>query len=170
VAAAVLLFAVCAAAFVTGYRADSAKSQQPAAAAAPTQPSPAAPTPASTPAPTLAPEPPLREPQQVVKTKPAAARKAASSDDADFVELRVLRPAQQAEWRGDFAAALAAIAEHQRRFPSGQLTEEREGLRVRALLGLGRVDEAQSAGAAFRRRFPHSALLERIDAMLEKHR
>jgi hypothetical protein len=87
-----------------------------------------------------------------------------------MVELRVLRPAQQAEWRGDFASALAAIADHQRRFPSGQLAEEREGLRVRALLGLGRIAEAQAAGAAFRRRFPHSALLERIDAMLEKHK
>ena len=62
--------------------------------------------------------------------------------------------------------ALAAIAEHQRRFPSGQLAEEREALRVKALLGLGRMSEAQSAGATFRERFSSSALRERIDEML----
>jgi len=66
----------------------------------------------------------------------------------------------------DFNTALSAIAEHQRLFPSGRLAEEREALRVKALLGLGRTAEAQRAGATFRSRFPKSALLGRIEEML----
>ena len=82
------------------------------------------------------------------------------------MELRVLRPAQRAVARGEFASALAAVAEHRRRFPSGRLAEEREALRVKALLGLGRSVEAEQAGAAFHKRFPRSALDGRIDEML----
>jgi TolA-binding protein len=96
----------------------------------------------------------------------AVARKSAADGKADAMELQVLRPAQQAVSRGDFPSALAAIAEHQHRFPSGQLAEEREALRVKALLGLGRMSEAQSAGATFHERFSSSALRERIDEML----
>jgi hypothetical protein len=88
----------------------------------------------------------------------------------DVTEVEVLRPAQQAIARDDFASAFAAIAVHQRQFPAGQLAEEREALRVKALLGLGRVAEAKRAGAVFRDRFPHSALLERIDEMLESQK
>jgi TolA-binding protein len=83
-------------------------------------------------------------------------------------ELRVLQPARQAVAQQDFGAALSAIAEHQQLFPSGRLTEEREALRVKALLGLGRTAEAQRAGAAFHTNFPRSALLGRIDEMLGK--
>ncbi len=78
----------------------------------------------------------------------------------------MLQPARQAVARQDFAAALAAIAEHQRRFPAGQLAEEREALRVKALLGAGRAAEAQHAGDAFRERFPRSALGHSIDTMV----
>ncbi len=82
------------------------------------------------------------------------------------MELRVLQPAQQAVNRQDYASALGAIAEHQRRFPSGRLAEEREALRVKALLGLGRTAEAERAGVAFGERFPQSALRGRINRML----
>jgi hypothetical protein len=78
----------------------------------------------------------------------------------------VLQPARQAVARNDFGAALAAISEHQRRFAAGRLTEEREALRVKTLLGLGRVAEARAVGATFRERFPRSVLLGRIDEML----
>jgi hypothetical protein len=42
------------------------------------------------------------------------------------------------------AAALEALDEHQRRFPSGVLAEERAAARVRALCALGRTKEAQA--------------------------
>jgi len=80
-------------------------------------------------------------------------------------ELRLLRQARAAVARHDFAAALPPIAEHARRFKHGRLAEEREALRVRALSGLGRTDEAQHAADAFEARFPRSVLLPAVSKM-----
>ncbi|HEX3852896.1 MAG TPA: hypothetical protein VHW01_18160 [Polyangiaceae bacterium] len=81
------------------------------------------------------------------------------------LELKVLQPARAAVARGDFSAALSSIAEHRRRFPDGQLSEEREALRVQALSGLGRTEEATRAASAFRKRFPGSVLISRMQAL-----
>lgn len=94
----------------------------------------------------------------------------AQGSEAYQKELQALLPAQRAVAARDFGSALAAIGEHHRRFPRGKLAEEREALRIRALVGLGRRAEAQRAGAAFQKRFPRSALLERHDQMLEAER
>jgi hypothetical protein len=51
-------------------------------------------------------------------------------------EARLLRLARSAMARQDFAAALALLAEHARRFRDGSLAEEREVLRLRAMVGL----------------------------------
>jgi len=80
-------------------------------------------------------------------------------------ELRVLEPARSALARGDFNSALAAIAKHEGRFPAGKLAEEREALRVKALLGLGHDDAARAAAADFRHAFPGSALLPSVEAL-----
>ncbi len=88
-----------------------------------------------------------------------------SPADAVRAELLLLRPARAAVARGDFAAALPPIAEHARRFRDGRLAEEREALRVKALVGLGRADEARRAAAAFRAHFPHSVLLPAVGQM-----
>ena len=167
VAAAVLLFGVCAAAFLAGYRLETEESPGLAArqSLTPHTFSPSVPAPPSAGLPEANPEPLLRGPR-AGRLGRAVARKSATDGKADAMELQVLRPAQQAVSRGDFPSALAAIAEHQHRFPSGQLAEEREALRVKALLGLGRMSEAQSAGATFHERFSSSALRERIDEML----
>jgi hypothetical protein len=74
-------------------------------------------------------------------------------------ELQLLRAAREDATRGDFAGALAVIAEHVRRFRNGALVEEREALRVKSLAGLGRHREAQRAAAQFHARFPHSVFL-----------
>ncbi|MCA9519000.1 MAG: hypothetical protein KC635_28895, partial [Myxococcales bacterium] len=52
--------------------------------------------------------------------------------------------------------ALAALAEHARVFPAGQLAEERDLLRYRALRASGDAAAAQKAAAAFRERYPKS--------------
>jgi hypothetical protein len=96
-------------------------------------------------------------PAPVVSAHPARERYA--------LELKVLQPARAAVARGDFSSALSSIAEHQRRFPDGQLSEEREALRVQALSGLGRTDEATRAAIAFRKRFPGSVLISRMQAL-----
>jgi TolA-binding protein len=103
----------------------------------------------------------------VDRVNPGGPAKASVDIEAYTKEMRVLQPARQAVARGDFGSALAAIADHQTQYPSGKLAEEREALRVKALLGLGRTAEAQRAGAAFRARFPRSALLKRIEELLE---
>lgn len=80
-------------------------------------------------------------------------------------ELRLLRQARDAVARDDFAAALSPIAQHAREFPTGRLAEEREALRVKALVGLGRFSEARRAADGFEARFPRSVLLPAIQRM-----
>ena len=88
-----------------------------------------------------------------------------SPADAAREELHLMRQARAAVARGDFAAALPPIAEHTHKFKNGRLVEEREALRVKALVGLGRADEARHAAAAFRTRFPLSVLLPAVGQM-----
>lgn len=92
-----------------------------------------------------------------------APRTVRSGADADALpsEFDLLARAQAAYTHHDFSRALALVAEHTRRFPSGHLAEEREALRVRSLLGSGRSEDAERAAAAFARRFPRSVLLPR---------
>ena len=170
--AAVMLSAACALAFYAGYRVKGNSLHEPIRAPAAV---PSVVVPPVTKAPLAItsaaeiPEPASTD-SRPAKTKPAASPKPVTESEAYAMELRVLRPAQQAVARQDFATALAAIAEHRRRFPSGRLAEEREALRVKALLGLGRDAEAQQAGAIFRKRFPRSALHERMGEMLGTQR
>jgi hypothetical protein len=92
------------------------------------------------------------------KRQAAAAPSSSSPADAYALELRILERARAAVASGDFSAALRAVANHQRRFPAGRLQEEREALRVKALSGLGRNEEAGRAAERFRERFPRSVL------------
>jgi len=86
--------------------------------------------------------------------------------EAGREELRLLRQARAAVAGGDFAAALPPLLEHARRFKDGGLAEEREALRVKALAGLGRIDEARRQAAAFGARFPRSVLLPAVHQMV----
>src|SRR5206468_1672542 len=90
---------------------------------------------------------------------------AGTPSDAMRDELHLLRRARAAVARGDFGAALSPIAEHTRRYRNGRLAEEREALRVKTLVGLGRTDEAWRAASSFRARFPHSVLLPAVSQM-----
>jgi len=110
-------------------------------------PAPAPPEPSSDPAPTV------------------TARESSRSDMASE-ELGLLRQARAAVARGDFSAALRPITEHTRRFKNGRLVEEREALRVKVLVALGRTKEARHTAAAFKARFPRSVLLPAVSRML----
>jgi hypothetical protein len=86
-----------------------------------------------------------------------------AGDGARFTaELELLQRAHAAYTRHEFVSALALIREHARRYPAGSLAEEREALRVRTLLGCGRIEEARHAAAAFAVGFPRSVLLPRV--------
>ncbi len=94
-------------------------------------------------------------------TRPRPSVRPASARESYAAELNLLKRAQVAYAEGDYADTLALVAEHDRRFPTGRLAEEREALRVRTLTKAGRTDEAQRAAAAFADRFPRSVLLPR---------
>lgn len=81
-------------------------------------------------------------------------------------ELGMLERAQRFEAQGDFLAVLNLAAEHESHFPTGRLCEEREVLRLRALIGLKRAHEAQRVVRRFRHDYPHSVLLPTLDEML----
>jgi hypothetical protein len=82
-------------------------------------------------------------------------------------EQRLLQQAQVALTQHDAPAALVALAQHERRFPRAQLAEEREALRVRALLLAGQKVEAKAAYVKFAKRFPHSAFVGKLAQAIE---
>lgn len=114
---------------------------------------------------------PLVDSAQGAETHGAAleSKKASSSArrpslaDTYALELAILRRARAAVASENFAAALDAVGEHQRRFPDGNLREERDALRVKALSGIGKSDEARAAAERFRERFPESVLAPRLE-------
>jgi hypothetical protein len=95
---------------------------------------------------------------------PRPARTAAGAVRA---ELRLLQQAREAVAREDFLLALQLIGEHARRFKTGRLVEEREALRVKALVGLGRRGAARRAAADFEANFPRSPLLPTVSELLD---
>lgn len=105
--------------------------------------------------------PPEVAPPSTPATKPQRPGHPATAQESYAAELLLLQQAQVAYAGHDFADALTLVAEHGRRFPSGRLAEEREALRVRALSGAGRTEEARKTAAAFATRFPRSILLPR---------
>jgi len=108
------------------------------------------------------PEPPtpVAEPPAVAQQRPA---RSGARRDPFTAELNLLQRVHAAYARHDFSTALGFVAEHARRFPDGQLAEQREALRVRSLTGSGRTDDAHRAAAAFAVRFPRSVLLPRVE-------
>jgi outer membrane protein assembly factor BamD (BamD/ComL family) len=65
--------------------------------------------------------------------------------------------------RGDSGAAYKAMLEHERRFPQGKLAEERDAIRIQALVGLGQPEAARLRADAFRKRYPESLLRPAVE-------
>ncbi|HMA93618.1 MAG TPA: hypothetical protein VKP30_13085, partial [Polyangiaceae bacterium] len=177
-AAVVMLSGLCAAGFVVGYQSKNGSTAKVVAegwSASPgvsqLVPAPSVvvaliPVPASTLSASSNSETVVHSPRVSHQTQADRAT-SATNGEAFAVELRVLQSARQAVARHEYSTAVAIIAEHRRLYRHGVLTEEREALRIKALVGLGRVLEAERAGSAFRERFPRSALIGRIDEMLK---
>jgi hypothetical protein len=62
----------------------------------------------------------------------------------------------------DPTAALAALDELTKRFPNAANTEDAAWFRYRALLALGKRDEARGAAANYLRQFPNGTYAERL--------
>ncbi|MBE2249111.1 MAG: hypothetical protein IAE78_06130 [Myxococcus sp.] len=69
--------------------------------------------------------------------------------------------------RGKALEALTACDEHERLFPQGQHREELESQAIRALMQLGRRDEAAERARRFQSLFPESLLLDAVEASLK---
>lgn len=107
-------------------------------------------------------------PPAVASAPPAVHPTAPASDFS--AERSLLERARNALARSDGRAAMDAIDEHQRRFPSGSLAEEREALAVRALLATGKRADAERRAASFRQRYPKSLFAAMLEADLDAGR
>src|SRR5262249_40843183 len=117
-------------------------------AAAPPAIAPAAPAPAVQPGESAAPSPPA-----------VPARTSTLGQERIILEEARRRLIQR-----DARGALGVLDRHERGFPHGQLAEERDSLRVRALAESGQPERARARAAEFRRRYPQSLFLPAVDA------
>jgi len=108
-------------------------------------------------------EAPAAPAASVMSGKPTRPRRVMARVDPFAAELDLLQHAHAAYTRRDFSTALTLLSEHARRFPKGNLAEQREALRMRSLAGAGRGADAHRAAADFAHRFPRSVLLPRIE-------
>jgi len=98
-------------------------------------------------------------PQPPVARAPFSAR--AVPTDSLPEEVSLLSKAEQQLTAGRADEALRTLGEHERRFPSGALAEERLAARVQSLCALGRVGEARTELAKLGRTYPGSAHFDR---------
>lgn len=88
-------------------------------------------------------------------TAPAhAASTEALSSRGLAAERALLDIARSALARGEAGEALAATSRHGHEYPDGALVEEREAIAVKALVALGRKEEARKRVQALEQRFP----------------
>jgi hypothetical protein len=131
------------------------------------------PMPAAAP-PAPAPPPPIEAPAAVQAPPPVAATPAAIApqpppvpEDQLTAERRLLDVARRALEAEEPDRALQAVAQHERRFSSGVLVQERETMAIRALLAQGRAEAAAARAEQFRDRFPDSLLWPTIVRALQ---
>jgi hypothetical protein len=143
-----------------------------AARTAPSEPAQLVPEPVRTPEPVAIPQPaaPGLEPPVIVAPdrKPVAASSDRAETDRDLrAERELIELARRALAQGHAGDALAALERHDRRFAKGRLAEERDSLRVPALVMLGRRDDAAARAAQFHARFPSSLFAPVVDSALQ---
>jgi hypothetical protein len=110
--------------------------------------------PVAAPAPPAADEPARATPAQAAR---APAARSGGRPDALAQEVQLLARATRNMRAGQAARALTVLDEHQRRFPSGVLSEERRAARAQALCALGRVAEGRAEQAALPAHSPTAA-------------
>jgi hypothetical protein len=78
-------------------------------------------------------------------------------------ERELLDRARKALARGDARDAERALDLHGRRHPAGLLLEEREALAIKALVDLGRAEDARRRAGKFKERYPRSLFGPAVD-------
>jgi hypothetical protein len=137
------------------------RAEQPQPVPSPPHATPSEPPPAHVHAQTSSPPPVAKSPHPKAPLPPIPAT---STPDARLgAELALIRAAHHV-LGGDAARTLALVDAHLAQFPDGQLAQERESLRVRALCGLHRDDDARAAARTFFARWPSSPHASRLRA------
>jgi hypothetical protein len=98
---------------------------------------------------------------------PSAPTPSTKATEALPDEATLLRKARSALRSGEPHRALALLDVYPRRFPNGMFGQERDVLRIDALVALGRSDEAQAAARAFLAKHPESAHRAHVEAILK---
>lgn len=109
------------------------------------------------------PESKMRKPDRPRKL-PETVAPAAAPEDPLNVEVAVLKQAREALQRGQPAQALRALAEYDRLFGKGGLSEERQAMAAIALCQVQPGSKAREQAEAFIRSAPSSPLIERVRA------
>ncbi len=127
------------------------------------------PEPEPEPEPEIVMEPETAKPARKPKKPPASAPEPAppappSAADSLKAERALLARATAALRAGDPDAALAALGEHQKKFPHGVLEEERAASTVLALCDTGRTSEGKKARDRFLSAWPRSVHASRVRA------
>jgi hypothetical protein len=122
------------------------------------------PAPAPTPAPSLTPPPtPTLPLTPAPPPTPAPALAPAPQLDA---ERSLLDDARSALTRDEATRALDDLARHEKTYSPPMLGEERDALRVEALVKAGRYEEARARADAFRKSAPKSLFLSAVNAAI----
>jgi hypothetical protein len=156
-----VVFAIGVAAGVVGDRALTDRAQAPVAPSAPVTtiviPSVSAPAPESTAAVPVGELPSAPVPTVAKSVKPAS--EPVPSARGLAAERALLDIARSDLARGEASAALDAAERHRREYPDGALVEEREAIAIKALVALGRKDEAAQRLAHLEKTHPNSMVL-----------
>lgn len=89
------------------------------------------------------------------------------ANDSLSLELDLLSKANRALRAGDAAGAMAAVTEHAKRFPSGKLSLERQGVQAMALCLGGSLEAGRKVGRMVMAQAPGSPLVGRIQKTCE---
>jgi TolA-binding protein len=92
-----------------------------------------------------------------------SAREPVKATSSLRAERLLLETASAALMKGDHASAIAALKQHQARFPKGELAQEREVLLVQALKASGNDRAADERAKDFKKKFPGSLQQDSVD-------
>ena len=107
--------------------------------------------------------PPPVAPSTSLASPPTTATVGTAKGSSDAAERVLIEKIHSALGHGDPGGALSAVAEHEKQFPAGSHTDEREALAVQALSRQGRMDDARARADRFRKRFPGSFFRSIVD-------
>jgi len=105
-----------------------------------------------------------RSEPETVEPAPSAERRIVRDDSGIWDEPQLIERARKA-LATDPRRALALTREHQRRFPTGALTLERDVIAIQALARTGQTAEARRRALAFEARYPQSIHLRQVRAL-----